>query len=167
MAYNYVVTNQKPTAVTHALTAAFTAPDALNLLLIRSTRLEVHTMGPEGLVPVGRVGGWVGGWVDVCVCVLSLSPSPSPSVGLITSLEARLMTGFKTHPPTHPPLPSQVLDVRLYGRISTASILKLPNEAQDVLFLSTERYVSTLPPTHSIESSSAPTHPPTHPPTYP
>jgi len=53
MAYNYVVTNQKPTTVTHALTASFTSPDALNLLLIRNTRLEVHEMGPEGLVPVG------------------------------------------------------------------------------------------------------------------
>lgn len=53
MAYNYVVTNQKPTTVTHALTSSFTSPDALNLLLIRNTRLEVHEMGPEGLVPVG------------------------------------------------------------------------------------------------------------------
>jgi len=60
MAYNYVVTNQKPTTVTHALTASFTSADALNLLLIRSTRLEVHVMGPEGLVPV-RGGGREGG----------------------------------------------------------------------------------------------------------
>lgn len=60
MAYNYVVTNQKPTTVTHALTASFTSADTLNLLLIRSTRLEVHVMGPEGLVPV-RGGGREGG----------------------------------------------------------------------------------------------------------
>jgi hypothetical protein len=53
MAYNYVVTAQKPTAVTHSLTAAFTGPDQLNLILIKSTRLEIHTMGPEGLVAVG------------------------------------------------------------------------------------------------------------------
>ena len=52
MAYNYVVTSQKPTSVTHALTASFTGPDDLNLVLVRSTRLEVHLMAPEGLVPV-------------------------------------------------------------------------------------------------------------------
>lgn len=40
-----------------------------------------------------------------------------------------------------PSLPPQVLDVRLYGRVSTASILRLPNEPRDVLFISTERYV--------------------------
>jgi len=56
MTYNYVVTNQKPTTVTHALTASFTSADALNLLLIRSTRLEVQAMGPEGLVPVSMRG---------------------------------------------------------------------------------------------------------------
>ena len=39
-----------------------------------------------------------------------------------------------------PSLPPQVLDVRLYGRVSTASILRLPNEPRDVLFISTERY---------------------------
>ena len=60
MAYNYVATNHKPTTVTHTLTGAFTSADDLNLLLIRSTRLEVHVMGPEGLVPVR---------VCVCLCV--------------------------------------------------------------------------------------------------
>jgi hypothetical protein len=47
-----------------------------------------------------------------------------------------------THTCTHTLLiESQVLDVRIYGRVATAHMLRLPNETQDVLFLSTERCV--------------------------
>ncbi|TDH74292.1 uncharacterized protein CCR75_001185 [Bremia lactucae] len=51
MAYNYVATAQKPTSVTHSLTAAFTGPNDTNLLLAKSTRFEVHLLTPEGLQP--------------------------------------------------------------------------------------------------------------------
>ena len=52
MAYNYVATCQKSTGVTHAFTAAFTEPEDLNLVVVTSSRLEVHALGPEGLLPV-------------------------------------------------------------------------------------------------------------------
>lgn len=51
MAYNYVATAQKPTGVTHSLTAAFTGANDTNLLLAKSTRFEVHLLTPEGLQP--------------------------------------------------------------------------------------------------------------------
>lgn len=51
MAYNYVATAQKPTSVTHSLTAAFTGAGDTNLLLAKSTRFEVHLLTPEGLQP--------------------------------------------------------------------------------------------------------------------
>ncbi|CAI5722603.1 unnamed protein product [Hyaloperonospora brassicae] len=51
MAYNYVATAQKPTSVTHSLTAAFTGANDTNLLLAKSTRFEVHLLTPEGLQP--------------------------------------------------------------------------------------------------------------------
>lgn len=51
MAFNYVATAQKPTSVTHSLTAAFTGPNDVNLLLAKSTRFEVHLLTPEGLFP--------------------------------------------------------------------------------------------------------------------
>ncbi|KAI9993806.1 hypothetical protein PInf_016327 [Phytophthora infestans] len=51
MSYNYVATAQKPTSVTHSLTAAFTGANDTNLLLAKSTRFEVHLLTPEGLQP--------------------------------------------------------------------------------------------------------------------
>uniref|UniRef100_A0AAV1TCU6 DNA damage-binding protein 1 n=1 Tax=Peronospora matthiolae TaxID=2874970 RepID=A0AAV1TCU6_9STRA len=51
MAYNYVATAQKPTSVTHSLTASFTGANDTNLLLAKSTRFEVHLLTPEGLQP--------------------------------------------------------------------------------------------------------------------
>ncbi|GLE04253.1 hypothetical protein PINS_up013164 [Pythium insidiosum] len=55
MAFHYVATAQKPTSVTHALTAAFTGPNDRNLLLAKSTRFEVHAVTPDGLVPLHDV----------------------------------------------------------------------------------------------------------------
>lgn len=52
MAYNYVVTAQKPTSVTHSLTGAFTSPIDMNLILAKCSRLEIHRMTPDGLSPV-------------------------------------------------------------------------------------------------------------------
>ncbi|CAH0488401.1 unnamed protein product [Peronospora farinosa] len=51
MAYNYVATAQKPTSVTHSLTAVFTGSNDTNLLVAKSTRFEVHLLTPEGLQP--------------------------------------------------------------------------------------------------------------------
>ncbi|DAZ92907.1 TPA: LOW QUALITY PROTEIN: hypothetical protein N0F65_013069, partial [Lagenidium giganteum] len=51
MAYNYVATAQKPTSVTHSLTANFTGPNETNLLLAKCSHFEVHLLTPEGLLP--------------------------------------------------------------------------------------------------------------------
>ena len=55
MAFQYAVTAQPPTAVTHALKARLTGPDDDNLVVVRSTLLEVYTVSPEGLVSVANV----------------------------------------------------------------------------------------------------------------
>jgi len=51
MAYNYVVTAQKPTNIGISITGNFTNPDEINLVISKSSRLEIHTVTPEGLVP--------------------------------------------------------------------------------------------------------------------
>ncbi|KXJ05934.1 DNA damage-binding protein 1, partial [Exaiptasia diaphana] len=56
MAYNYVVTAQKPTAVNAVVVGNFTGPDDLNLVIAKSTRIEIHLVTPEGLRPVLDVG---------------------------------------------------------------------------------------------------------------
>lgn len=56
MAYNYMVTAQKPTAVNAAVVGNFTGPDDLNLIIAKNTRLEIHLVTPEGLRPVLDVG---------------------------------------------------------------------------------------------------------------
>eukprot|EP01094_Clydonella_sp_ATCC50884_P028366 TRINITY_DN848_c0_g1_i1.p1 TRINITY_DN848_c0_g1~~TRINITY_DN848_c0_g1_i1.p1 ORF type:complete len:1089 (-),score=323.39 TRINITY_DN848_c0_g1_i1:272-3538(-) len=50
--YNYVVSAHKPTAVSHALTCAFTGTTHRNLVVAKGTRLEVHTLTPDGLAPL-------------------------------------------------------------------------------------------------------------------
>ncbi|EOD34427.1 hypothetical protein EMIHUDRAFT_429357 [Emiliania huxleyi CCMP1516] len=54
MSWNYTVTAHRPSAVSHAVTAAFTGPDDLNLIVAKSTRLEVHAVdgSGEGLRPL-------------------------------------------------------------------------------------------------------------------
>lgn len=56
MAYNYVATAQKPTAVTHSLVGHFTDADDVNLVVAKGTRFELHTVTAEGLQPVFDVG---------------------------------------------------------------------------------------------------------------
>jgi len=82
--YNYVVTAQKPTSVTHSVVGNFTGPDDLNLIIAKCTRIEIHCLTPEGLTPM--------------------------------------------------------LDVPIYGRIAVMELYRSPNETQDLLFISTERY---------------------------
>eukprot|EP00112_Aurelia_sp_Birch-Aquarium-sp1_P002097 Seg12275.1 transcript_id=Seg12275.1/GoldUCD/mRNA.D3Y31 product="hypothetical protein" protein_id=Seg12275.1/GoldUCD/D3Y31 len=56
MAYSYVVSAQKPTAVNSAVTGNFTGPNDLNLILAKNTRLEIHLVTAEGLKPILDVG---------------------------------------------------------------------------------------------------------------
>ncbi|CAG4984132.1 unnamed protein product [Colias eurytheme] len=56
MAYHYVVTAQKPTAVTACITGNFTSPTDLNLLVAKVSRLEMYLVTPEGLHPMKEVG---------------------------------------------------------------------------------------------------------------
>ncbi|EDQ91677.1 uncharacterized protein MONBRDRAFT_31124 [Monosiga brevicollis MX1] len=48
----YVVSSFKPSAVTTAVRANFTAPDELNLLILKHSHLEVYKVVEEGLEPV-------------------------------------------------------------------------------------------------------------------
>jgi DNA damage-binding protein 1 len=52
MAAFYYATSHKASAVTHSAVAAFTAAGDVNLVVGRTTRLEIHRVTPEGLVPV-------------------------------------------------------------------------------------------------------------------
>eukprot|EP00994_Dinema_validum_P003899 NODE_1914_length_812_cov_8.851900_g1514_i0.p1 GENE.NODE_1914_length_812_cov_8.851900_g1514_i0~~NODE_1914_length_812_cov_8.851900_g1514_i0.p1 ORF type:complete len:227 (-),score=27.34 NODE_1914_length_812_cov_8.851900_g1514_i0:93-773(-) len=52
MSFNYVVTVQNPTAATHSLKANFTSPTDLNLIVSKSTRIEIHLVNSEGLQPI-------------------------------------------------------------------------------------------------------------------
>eukprot|EP00794_Sanderia_malayensis_P018107 gene18107-19916_t len=56
MAYNYVVSAQKPTAVNASATGHFTGPNDLNLIVAKNTRLEIHLVTPEGLKPMLDIG---------------------------------------------------------------------------------------------------------------
>ncbi|KPI95266.1 DNA damage-binding protein 1 [Papilio xuthus] len=56
MAYHYVVTAQKATAVTACITGNFTSPTDLNLLVAKLSRLEMYLVTPEGLRPMKEVG---------------------------------------------------------------------------------------------------------------
>ncbi|KAL9818275.1 putative transcription factor WD40-like family [Arabidopsis thaliana] len=82
--WNYAVTAQKPTCVTHSCVGNFTSPQELNLIVAKSTRIEIHLLSPQGL--------------------------------------------------------QTILDVPLYGRIATMELFRPHGEAQDFLFVATERY---------------------------
>ncbi|KAJ8762650.1 hypothetical protein K2173_010671 [Erythroxylum novogranatense] len=82
--WNYVVTAQKPTNVTHSCVGNFTSPQELNLIIAKCTRIEIHLLAPQGLQPM--------------------------------------------------------LDVPIYGRIATLELFRPHGEAQDFLFIATERY---------------------------
>ncbi|KAF5292358.1 hypothetical protein FQA39_LY03392 [Lamprigera yunnana] len=56
MAFHYVVTAHKPTAVTSCVTGNFTSPNDLNLIVAKNTRLEIYLVTPEGLRPIKEVG---------------------------------------------------------------------------------------------------------------
>jgi len=50
--YNYVVTAHKPTAVTQVAVGSFTSPTGTDLLVAKSSRLEIHSITPDGLEAV-------------------------------------------------------------------------------------------------------------------
>ena len=52
----YAATSQKPTSISHVAVGALTSPTALNLVLATTTRVEVHAVTRDGLVPVCDVG---------------------------------------------------------------------------------------------------------------
>ena len=47
--YMYVVTAQRSTATNVAVTSNFTSPTDLNLILAKNSKIEIHTVTPEGL----------------------------------------------------------------------------------------------------------------------
>lgn len=47
-----MVSAQKPTAITHAVTGNFTGPDDLNLIVAKTTRIEIHLLTSDGLKPL-------------------------------------------------------------------------------------------------------------------
>uniref|UniRef100_A0A1B6DPY2 DNA damage-binding protein 1 n=2 Tax=Clastoptera arizonana TaxID=38151 RepID=A0A1B6DPY2_9HEMI len=55
MSYNYVVTAQKPTAVSACVTGNFTSISDLNLVIARCNYLEIYLLSPEGLKPIYEI----------------------------------------------------------------------------------------------------------------
>ena len=54
--FQYVVSAQKPTAVSHSAVGNFTDPGSLDLILVKCSRLEVHTVAERGLQPIFDAG---------------------------------------------------------------------------------------------------------------
>jgi hypothetical protein len=55
MAYSYVVTSQKPTAVHHSLICNFTAKEDVNLIIAKGNHLEVYLLKDDGLVLISEL----------------------------------------------------------------------------------------------------------------
>ncbi|CAH3106628.1 unnamed protein product [Pocillopora meandrina] len=83
MAHNYVVTAHKPTAVNAAVVGNFTAPDDLNLIIAKNTRLEIHVVTPEGLRPHLDIG------IYGRISVMELFRPPNEPQDLLFILTAR------------------------------------------------------------------------------
>ncbi|XP_035674429.1 DNA damage-binding protein 1-like isoform X1 [Branchiostoma floridae] len=83
MAYNYVVTAHKPTAVNACVTGHFTGPEDLNLIIAKNTRLEIYLVTPEGLRPVKEVGCYGR------IAVMELFRPPGETKDLLFILTAR------------------------------------------------------------------------------
>lgn len=83
MAYNYVVTAHKPTAVNACVTGNFTSPDDLNLIIARNTRMEIYVVTPEGLRPVKEVG------INGRIAVMELFRPPGESKDVMFILTSR------------------------------------------------------------------------------
>ena len=56
MSYNYVITSQRPTAVSHAIVCDFTGENSNNLVISKGNRIEIHNANAEGVTPVIEFG---------------------------------------------------------------------------------------------------------------
>ncbi len=52
----YYATSQKSTAVTHSVVGQITAPNELNLVLGKTSRIEIYRITNEGLSPLCDIG---------------------------------------------------------------------------------------------------------------
>lgn len=52
MAQLYCVSAHNPTRVSHSLTCSFTSAEQRNLVIAKTSRLEVHVVSTDGLHPV-------------------------------------------------------------------------------------------------------------------
>ncbi|XP_041365594.1 DNA damage-binding protein 1-like isoform X2 [Gigantopelta aegis] len=83
MAFNYVVTAHKPTAVNACVTGNFTSVHDLNLIIAKNTRMELYVVTPEGLRPIKEVG------IYGKIAVMELFRPPGESKDLLFLLTAR------------------------------------------------------------------------------
>ncbi|XP_055957919.1 DNA damage-binding protein 1 [Patella vulgata] len=83
MAFNYVVTAHKPTAVNACVTGNFTSPNDLNLIIAKNTRMEIYVVTPEGLRPIKEVG------INGRIAVMQLFRPPGESKDQLFLLTAR------------------------------------------------------------------------------
>ena len=58
---------QKPTGVTHAVTGNLTGPKDVNLVLAKTTHLEIHNVTPDGLQPVYDIS--INGRIATMQCI--------------------------------------------------------------------------------------------------
>lgn len=56
MAFNYIVTASRASAVNHCLTGNFSGPDDMNLITAKQSKIEISKITPEGLQPMLEVG---------------------------------------------------------------------------------------------------------------
>tara|TARA_Y100000780_G_scaffold230013_1_gene251127 strand:- start:1031 stop:1315 length:285 start_codon:yes stop_codon:yes gene_type:complete len=54
-AFSYVVTSSKPTSVSNAVVGSFTAPGARDLIVAKTSRLELFSIEADGLSPLFEV----------------------------------------------------------------------------------------------------------------
>ena len=74
--FNYVVSAQAPTAVTHAVVGHFTSAGDVNLILGKSTHIEIITLTPEGLQVCVLAGIWgAGGWQSFAQGLIGVAPT--------------------------------------------------------------------------------------------
>ena len=78
-ANNYVVTVQRPTAVTGLATGHFTSATDFNLIVAKNTHFEIYTIGSEGLKLIKDV--CVYGQITILKCFrLPVSERLLPSI---------------------------------------------------------------------------------------
>ncbi|KAE8706609.1 DNA damage-binding protein 1 [Hibiscus syriacus] len=119
--WNYVVTAHKPTNVTHSCVGNFTSPQELNLIVAYAF-FPLKLLFPRpNFLALALAFGFV-----------SVSP-------FYDNIKARKCTRIEIHLLTSQGL-QPMLDVPIYGRIATLELFRPHGEAQDFLFIATERY---------------------------